>query len=69
LWMSRSACWQEPDVFVSWEALSEPEKHRGGCSQPTIELSTGYPNGGVRERTEEAERLCNPIGRTAISTN
>jgi hypothetical protein len=27
------------------------------------------PNGGVRERTEGAEGVCNPIGRTAISIN
>jgi hypothetical protein len=27
------------------------------------------PNGGVRERTEGAEGICNPIGRTKISTN
>ena len=29
----------------------------------------GVPNGGVRERTEGAEGVCNPIGRTTISTN
>jgi hypothetical protein len=29
----------------------------------------GDPNGGVRGRTERAERVCNPIGRTTISTN
>jgi hypothetical protein len=29
----------------------------------------GVPNGGVRERTEGAERVCNPIGRTTISAN
>jgi hypothetical protein len=29
----------------------------------------GDPNGGVRERTEGAEGVCNPIGRTTISTN
>jgi hypothetical protein len=29
----------------------------------------GDPNGGVRERTDEAEGVCNPIGRTTISTN
>jgi hypothetical protein len=29
----------------------------------------GIPNGGVRERTEGAEGVCNPIGRTTISTN
>jgi hypothetical protein len=27
------------------------------------------PNGGVRERIEGAERVCNPIGRTTILTN
>jgi hypothetical protein len=27
------------------------------------------PNGGVRERTEGAEGVCNPIGGTIISTN
>ncbi|EDL79619.1 LRRGT00091 [Rattus norvegicus] len=26
-------------------------------------------NGGVREKTEDAEVVCNPIGRTTISTN
>jgi hypothetical protein len=29
----------------------------------------GVPNGAVRERTERAEAVCNPIGRTKISTN
>jgi hypothetical protein len=27
------------------------------------------PNGGVREKTEGAEGVCNPIGRAIISTN
>jgi hypothetical protein len=27
------------------------------------------PNGGVRGRTEGDEGVCNPIGRTAVSTN
>jgi hypothetical protein len=27
------------------------------------------PNGRVRERTEGAEGVCNPIGKTTISTN
>jgi hypothetical protein len=26
-------------------------------------------NGGVKERTEGAERVCNPIRRATISTN
>jgi hypothetical protein len=29
----------------------------------------GNPNGGVRERIEGAEEVCNPIGRTTISIN
>jgi hypothetical protein len=29
----------------------------------------GDPNGGVRGRTEGAEVVCNPIGRTRISIN
>jgi hypothetical protein len=28
----------------------------------------GDPNGGVREKTKEAEGLCNPIGIATIST-
>jgi hypothetical protein len=27
------------------------------------------PNGGIRERTEGTEWVCNPIGRTTISMN
>jgi hypothetical protein len=26
-------------------------------------------NGGIRGRTEEAKEVCNPTGRTTISTN
>jgi hypothetical protein len=29
----------------------------------------GVPNGGVKERIEGAEEVCNPIGRLTISTN
>jgi hypothetical protein len=29
----------------------------------------GVPNRGVRERTEGVEGVCNPIGRTTVSTN
>ena len=41
--MPGSACSKEPDIAVSWEALAEPDKYRGGCSQPTIGLSMGSP--------------------------
>jgi hypothetical protein len=43
LQMPRNACWQEPDIAVSWKALPESEKYRGRCSQPTIGLSTESP--------------------------
>ena len=28
LWMPKSACWQDPDIAVSWEALPEPDKYK-----------------------------------------
>jgi hypothetical protein len=42
-----------------------------GCHLTTGEESqlANEANRGVRERTEEAEGICNPIGRTTISTN
>jgi hypothetical protein len=43
LWMPTSACWQEPDIAVSWEALPVCDKYRSGGSQPSIGLSTGSP--------------------------
>jgi hypothetical protein len=43
LWMPRSACRQEPDIAVPWEALPVPDKCRGGSSQQTIGLNTGFP--------------------------
>jgi len=47
--VASSACWQELDKTISWEALPEPDKYRGRCSQPTIELKTG-------SRMEELEK-------------
>jgi hypothetical protein len=70
LWMPKSACWQEPDITVSWEALPEPDIYRSRFLQPTIDWTEHrVSNGVVRERTEGAEGVCNPIGRTTISTN
>jgi hypothetical protein len=36
LGMPRSACWQDPDIAVSLEAVPEPDKYRCRCLQPTI---------------------------------
>jgi hypothetical protein len=41
LWMLTSVCWKDPDMAVSWEALPEPYKYRGGCLMPTVGLSMG----------------------------
>jgi hypothetical protein len=43
LQMSTRAFWQEPDIAVSWEALTVPGKYRSGCSQSSIGQSTGSP--------------------------
>jgi hypothetical protein len=50
LQMPTRACWQEPDIAVSWEALPVPGKYRSGCSQPFTGLSTGSP-------TKELEKV------------
>ena len=49
-------------MAVSWEVLPEYDKYRGGCSQPTIGLSSRVPDGGVEEGTEGAGRVCSPNG-------
>lgn len=41
---------------------------RTGTIDASIGLS-GVPNGRFRKRTEGAERVCNPIGGTKISTD
>jgi hypothetical protein len=58
--MPTSACWQEPDIAVSWEALTEPDKYRGGCSQPTIGLSTWSPVEELEKVQKELKELTAP---------
>jgi hypothetical protein len=60
LWMHRSACWQEPDITVSWEALPEPDKYRGWCSQPTIGLNTGSLMEEFQKGLKELKRFETP---------
>jgi len=43
LLMLRSACWQEPDIAVSWNVLPNTDKYRGGYLQPTVGLRIGSP--------------------------
>jgi len=69
LLMPRSACWQEADMAVSWEAVPEPDKYRCCCTQTTIGLIMGTPVENFGTRTVGAEGVCKCIGRITISTN
>jgi hypothetical protein len=60
LWMPTSACWQEPYIANSWEALPEPDKYRVGCSQPTIGPSTGSPIEELEKWLKELKKLATP---------
>ena len=53
LCMPTSACWQEPDIAVTSEALTEPYKYRGRCLQPTNGLSTGPPMDVIEKGLKE----------------
>jgi hypothetical protein len=54
-------------MAVSWEAMSELDKYRGRCSQPTIGQSR-VPDGGVAEETEGAEGVCSPMEGATVLT-
>jgi hypothetical protein len=41
--MPARACWQGPDIAVSYEAVSVPGKYRSRSSQSSIGLSTRSP--------------------------
>ena len=58
--MPTSACSQEPVIAVSKEAPPVPDKYGGGCSQPTIGLSTGYPMEEVEKRPTELKGIAAP---------
>ena len=60
LWMPTRACWQEPDIAVSWEALPEPNKYRGRCSQSTIGLSMKSPMEELEEELKELKGFATP---------
>jgi hypothetical protein len=60
LWMPTSACWQEPDIAVSWEALSVPDNCRNGCSQPSIGWSTRSPMKELEKGPKELKGFAAP---------
>ena len=60
LWMPTSACWQKPDIAVSWEALPVPDKYRSKGSQPSIGLSTGSPMEELEKGPKELKGFATP---------
>ena len=54
---------------MSLEWLSQHLSDTDGMLAANNWTEQVFPNRGVRGRTEEAEGVCNPIGRTTISTN
>jgi hypothetical protein len=50
--MPGTAWWQEAVIAVSWEALPEPDKYRGRCWQPKIELRMGTAHLKALEQKE-----------------
>jgi hypothetical protein len=60
LWIRGSACWPKHDMAVSWEALPEPDKYRGWCSQPIIGLSAGSMMEELEKGLKEWRRFVAP---------
>ena len=65
--MLTRACWQQPDIAVSCEALSVPGKYINGCSHPLDRAQD--PQWRSKRNTQGAEGDWSPIGRTSIWTN
>ena len=61
LLMSRSPYWQDPDITVSWEAMTEPEKYKGRCLQPTIGLRTGSPMEELEKWLRKLKGFATPL--------
>jgi hypothetical protein len=60
LQVPRSTCLEKPDIDVSSEALPVPDKYRGRCSQPTIELCTGSPMEALEKGLKELKGFATP---------
>jgi hypothetical protein len=60
LWMPTSACWQEADIAVSWEALLVSDKFRSRCSQSINGLSTGCPVEELEKGPKELKKFAAP---------
>ena len=61
-------CWQDPDIAVSYEAMTVSGKYRSGCLV-IYWMEHRAPNERARESTQGAEGVCNPIRGTTIWTN
>jgi hypothetical protein len=56
-------------MVVSLEALPEPYKYSDKMLASNHWTEHRVPSRGVSERTEGAKGVCNPIGKTKISTS
>jgi hypothetical protein len=54
------ACWQEPGIAISWEALPVPGKYRSGCSQLFFGQSTGFPMKELEKGPKELKGFAAP---------
>ena len=54
-------------MAVSWEALAESDKYRGGCSQPTIVLCSGSLMEELEKGQKELGGLQPHVGSNSIS--
>ena len=66
--MPTRACWQDPDIAVSWGAFPVPGKYRSECSQSSIGWAQG-PQWWSQRYTQGAEGVWSPIGGTSIWIN
>ena len=53
-------CKKDPDIVVSCEAIPVPDKHRSGCSQPSIGQSTGFPMKELERVSKKLKRFAAP---------
>ena len=67
LWMVRNACWKETDYSCLLRGPARALQIQSWILTATHCTECGVPNGGVKERTEGAEGVYNPKGRTTIS--
>ena len=65
---SNCVCQEVLAEAVSREALPEPDKYRGRCTQPSIALNTGSLMEELENRLKELKEFAAPCGEQQLST-